>query len=151
MELNKIEMLLEKYFEGQTSIHEEKVLQIYFTSADVAPHLEQYTPIFGYFSKAATLELKQETQFPTIVKDRKRTKVWLSIAASIVVMLGAGTYVYFDKEVVSQDLGTYDNPEVAMKETQKALAMLSSHVNVGIESVICLEQYEDSKKLIFKQ
>jgi hypothetical protein len=51
--------------------------------------------------------------------DRKRTKVWLSIAASIVVMLGAGTYVYFDKEVVSQDLGTYDNPEVAMKETQK--------------------------------
>jgi hypothetical protein len=30
MELNKIEMLLEKYFEGQTSIHEEKELQILY-------------------------------------------------------------------------------------------------------------------------
>jgi hypothetical protein len=38
-----------------------------------------------------------------------------------------------------------------MKETQRALAILSGHVNVGIESVMSLEQYEDSKKLIFKQ
>jgi hypothetical protein len=38
-----------------------------------------------------------------------------------------------------------------MKATQKALAMLSGHINVGIESVMSLEQYEDSKKLIFKQ
>jgi hypothetical protein len=37
-----------------------------------------------------------------------------------------------------------------MKETQRALAIVG-HVNVGIESVMSLEQYEDSKKLIFKQ
>jgi hypothetical protein len=66
-------------------------------------------------------------------------------------MVVAGTYVFFDKEVSSEDLGTYDNPETAMKETQKALALLSNHVNVGIESVICVEQYENSKNLIFKQ
>jgi hypothetical protein len=75
----------------------------------------------------------------------------LSIAASIVVLVIAGTYVYFEREVSSQDLGTCDNPEAAMKETQKVLTMLSSHVNVGIESVKDLEQYENSKDLIFKQ
>lgn len=152
MELNKTEILLEKYFEGQSSIEEEKELQKYFASANIAPHLKQYTPLFGYFSQAAAQELKREIKVLPRIQDKKRTtNLWLSIAASIVVMLVAGTYVYFDKESPSQELGTYDNPEAAMRETQRALAMLSSHVNVGIESVIVLEQYEDSKNLIFKQ
>lgn len=152
MELNKTEILLEKYFEGQSSIEEEKELQKYFASVNIAPHLKQYAPLFGYFSHAAVQELKQEIKVPPRIQDKKRTtNLWLSIAASIVVMLGAGIYVYFDRASPSQDLGTYDNPEVAMRETQRALAMLSSHVNVGIESVIVLEQYEDSKDLIFKQ
>jgi hypothetical protein len=53
-------------------------------------------------------------------------------------------YVYVDRDV-SRQLGTCENPEEAMKETQRALAILSGHVNVGIESVMSLEQYEDSK------
>ncbi|MEZ7499936.1 hypothetical protein QO200_14450 [Flavobacterium sp. Arc3] len=151
MELNKIEILIEKYFEGQSSIVEEKELREYFASAEVAPHLKQYAPIFAYFSQAAGQEFKQKVMELPKPQSKKRNKVWLSIAASVVVMVGAGSYLYFDSEVSNQELGTYDNPEVAMKETQKALAMLSSHVNVGIESVIVLEKYEDSKKLIFKQ
>jgi hypothetical protein len=62
-------------------------------------------------------------------------------------MLGAGTYVYFDKDVVSQDLGTYDNPEVAMKETQKHW-QCCRHVNVGIESVICLSNTRIQKLIL---
>jgi hypothetical protein len=151
MELNKIESLVEKYFDGATNVEEEKELRKYFASADVARHLKQYKPMFGYFSQAAAQELEQEIVLLPMVQDKKRIKVWLSIAASVVVMLGAGTYLYFDTEVSSQNLGSCDNPEVAMKETQKALAMLSNHVNLGIESVITLEKYEDSKNLIFKQ
>jgi hypothetical protein len=151
MELNKIERLVEKYFDAETNVEEETELRKYFASAYVAPHLKQYKSIFGYFSQAAAQELQQEIALLPKVRDKKRIKVWLSIAASAVVMLGAGTYVYLDTEVSSQDLGTCDNPEAAMKETQKALAMLSNHVNLGIESVICLEKYEDSKNLIFKQ
>ena len=59
--------------------------------------------------------------------------------------------MYVDSKVVDQDLGTYDNPEVALKETQKALALLSTHVNTGIESVNYIREYEDSKQLIFKK
>jgi hypothetical protein len=32
----------------------------------------------------------------------------------------------------------------------KGVGNIVGHVNVGIESVMSLEQYEDSKKLIFK-
>lgn len=151
MESNKTEILLKKYFEGESSIEEERELRKYFASANVIPHLKKYKSMFGYFSDAAAQKTKQESKGPNMSKDKKRNSVWLSIAASIVVLLGVGTYVYFNNQVSSQDLGTYDNPEAALKETQKALAMLSNNVNVGIESVIALEEYEESKNLIFKE
>jgi hypothetical protein len=69
------------------------------------------------------------------------------------VLLGIGTYFYWNttNSTQNQDLGTYDDPEIAFRETQKALALLSNHVNVGIESVQYIEEYQNSKNLIFKQ
>ncbi|MFV5689183.1 hypothetical protein ACM55M_11220 [Flavobacterium sp. ZT3R25] len=157
MELNKIEILLEKYFQGETCIAEENELRNYFSSPDVAQHLEQYKPMFVYFPLAKEQMLQQEIPLLPIPKfrneDKKRYVVWVSIAASVVVLLGIGMYVFYNYDNANgkQDLGTYDNPEVALKETQKALALLSNHVNVGIESVYYIKEYQDSKELIFKQ
>ncbi|MBG6110781.1 hypothetical protein H4V97_001134 [Flavobacterium sp. CG_23.5] len=157
MELNKIEILVEKYFQGETSIVEENELRTYFSSVDVAQHLEQYKPMFGYLSLAKEQKLRQEIALHAIPKFReegkKRNVAWLSIAASVVVLLGIGTYVFYNYDNASekQDLGTYDDPEVAFRQTQKALDLLSKHVNVGIESVKYVEEYQESKELIFKQ
>lgn len=153
MELNKIEILVEKYFQGETSIVEENELRTYFSSLDVAQHLEQYKPMFGYLSLAKKQKLRQEIALYPKSRDKKRNVAWLSIAASVVVLLGIGTYVFYNYDTASekQDLGTYDDPEVALRQTQKALALLSKHVNVGIESVKYVEEYQDSKELIFKQ
>ena len=150
MELDKIEILIEKYFQGETSIAEENELKKYFSSSDVAQHLEQYQPIFGYFSQAK--EQRFEHEIP-LQSNKKRNVAWLSIAASVVVLLGIGTFTYFDnnRENANQDLGTYKNPELALKETQKALAMLSNHVNEGVESVQYIEEFNNSKSIIFKQ
>jgi hypothetical protein len=149
MEHTKIEILLEKYFEGETSIAEEKELTNYFSSPNVAQHLEQYKSLFGYFSQTKKQTFSQE--IPLQTKNKK--VAWLSIAASVVVLLGVGTFVYLNNNQANQnnDLGTYNDPEIAFKETQKALAMLSTNVNVGIESVHYVQEYENSKNLIFKQ
>ncbi|MBB4804315.1 hypothetical protein HNP37_004402 [Flavobacterium nitrogenifigens] len=153
MEPNKIEDILEKYFEGETSIAEENQLREYFSSPNVAQHLEQYKPMFGYFSQAK--EQKSTHEIP--LQTKKRNVAWLSIAASAVVLLGIGTYFFVSEQkdttaVASQtELGTYDDPEEALKATQKALALLSNNVNVGIESVHYIKEYEQSKNKIFKQ
>ncbi|WP_456314933.1 hypothetical protein [Pseudomonas shirazensis] len=153
MELNRIEDILAKYFQGETSIAEENELKEYFSSSNVAQHLEQYKPMFGYFSR-----VKQQKSTQNIpLKTKKRNVAWLSIAASAVVLLGIGTYFYeSDKEdaapvVAQSELGTYDDPEEALAATQKALALLSSNVNVGIGSVQYIKEYEQSKNKIFKQ
>ena len=152
MEFNKIEDILEKYFQGETSIAEEKELKDYFSSPNVAQHLEQYKPMFGYFSQVK--EQKSTQEIP--LKTKKRNVAWLSIAASAVVLLGVGTYFYVSEKnitpvVAQSELGTYDDPEEALAATQKALALLSSNVNVGIESVHYIKEYEQSKNKIFKQ
>lgn len=152
MEFNKIEDILEKYFQGETSITEEKELKDYFSSPNVAQHLEQYKPMFGYFSQVK--EQKSTQEIP--LKTNKRNVAWLSIAASAVVLLGIGTYFYVSEKnaapaVAQTELGTYDDPEEALAATQKALALLSNNVNVGIGSVQYIRQYEESKNKIFKQ
>ena len=149
MALDRIEILIEKYFEGETSIAEEKELKAYFSSSDVAQHLEQYQPVFGYFSQA-----KQEQFTASIpLKSGKKQKrlAWLSVAASVVVMLGIGFFAYQNTSEPNQEnLGVIDDPEIAFRETQKALALISKHVNTGIESVNYLSEYQQSKNKIFK-
>jgi hypothetical protein len=149
MELDRIKIQIEKYFRSETSIAEENELRDYFSSSDVAPSLEQYKPIFGYF------DLEKEPKFDQeiLLKSRNRNWLWLSVMASVVVLLGIGAFGYFNYYNPEQDqnLGTYDDPEVAFKETQKALTRLSTNLNTGFESMQYIKEYENSKNLIFKQ
>lgn len=145
MELSKIEELLEKYFEATTSIEEEKLLQEYFASNDVASHLEPYKSIFGFFANEKQVESMQIT----VVKNTNQSFKWLSIAASLLIMFGVG-FSIFNQDIKSNDLGTYDNPEEAFLATQKALALVSKNVNKGIKSVSYIQEYEETKSIIFQ-
>ncbi|WP_445716060.1 hypothetical protein [Flavobacterium sp.] len=147
MELKLVEQLLEKYFQGETTIAEEKQLKAYFSSNDVAPHLAKYQSLFGYF------EMQKGTQFEQKLplQPRKQSTVkWMGIAASFVVLFGLATFYFYPSVPNNEDLGTYDNPEEAFAATQKALLMVSEQVNTGMESVVYLEEYEKTKKTIFK-
>ncbi len=150
MALDSIEKLIDKYFEGETSIAEENELKDYFSSSDVAQHLKQYQPIFGYFSQAKEQQFTQEIPLKT---KKRNVVIWLSIAASVVVMLGVGTMMYFENNRSEQFVACTpeDNPELALEQTQKALALVSEHLNTGIESVGYINEYENSKNKIFKK
>lgn len=86
-------------------------------------------------------------------ENRKGNLFWISVAVLALLLSGIGVYGYLNYYHVNQNqnLGTYDNPEVAFRETQKVLSILSTNLNVGIESVQYIEEYENSKNLIFKQ
>ena len=149
MALDRIEKLVEKYFEAETSIAEEKELKDYFASSDVAQHLEQYKPIFGYVVQA---KQEQFTATLPLKTSKRKSVVWLSIAASVAVLLGVSLFTFNHyNQPKSNDLGTINDPEVAFRETQKALAMISEHVNTGIKSMRYLNEYEQSKNKIFKK
>jgi len=147
MELNKIEKLLEKYFEGESTISEEMELKNYFLSNEVVQHLKQYQSLFGYFTHEKGVKFVPKI----VLKPTNQRYYWISIAASVVVFLGIGTFVYFNESTTnSNDLGTYDTPEEAFEATQKALSLLSNNLQFGIESVGYINEYESTKNIIFK-
>jgi hypothetical protein len=147
MELSKIELLLEKYFDAETTIAEENTLKAYFAAGNVAPHLAQYAPMFGYF--AAQQEQHFDKKLP--LKARVSYTKWLSVAASMVLLCGMLAWFINNNPAQTQDLGTYDSPEEAFKETQKALSLVSSKVNIGMQSVNYLGEYEKTKQTVFKE
>ena len=48
-----------------------------------------------------------------------------------------------------EDLGSYDDPKVALIETQKVFTMLSKNVNKGYESMYYINEYEIAKDKMF--
>ena len=138
MELDRIEKLLEKYLEASTSVAEEKELRTYFSQESVPTHLEQYAPIFQYFSLAK--EERFTKQVP--LKTRRDYFKWASVAAVAVLMFG----IYFGNEYQKQK-----EAEFAYNETKKALSLLADNFSRGTEKVAYLNEFEKTKQKIYNK
>jgi len=140
MELHKIKQQLDKYFEGQTSLQEEKELKHYFSSPNVASELLPYRNTFVYFSQEKTTQSSKKFVLPKASNSKK----WFSIAASVVVLLSIRFFMQ-----QTEDLGTFENPEIAFIETQRSLRLIAENLNRGKEKVYLLQEYENTKSKIF--
>lgn len=158
MELKAIEQLVEKYLEAETTLQEEAQLRAYFSSGDVAPHLKEYAPMFAYFSIAKEENYTGEKGLRKAVPDRsevrsledpggERKKVysWVAVAASIVLMAGV-----FLQENPHSEFGSYEDPEVAMEETVKALNMVSQLMNSGNDNLGHINEFNNTTDKLLK-
>jgi hypothetical protein len=136
MALDNIENLLEKYFEAQTTVAEEKALQAYFSSSNVAQHLEQYKPLFNYFTSSKTEQLSKNIP---LKPKRKLNLKWLNVAA-IVLFTGYFGYDYYIDY----------KREQLYNETKEALFFVSKNFNNGTKNLVHLTEIENTKKQIFK-
>ena len=133
--VKNIEKLLEKYFEATTTAAEEKQLKEYFTQGDVAPHLEQYAPMFSYFSVAKEERFTRQVS----LKTRRYIYQWVSVAAVAVIALG----VFFGRDYQEQK-----EAEMAYLETRKALTLLAENLDRGTEKMAYLNEFEETKQKI---
>lgn len=144
MESINIEKLVEKYLEGNTSLQEETTLKNYFTKGIVAPHLQEYQPLFTYFVTA-----KEESYSKTIalspLKKTKRNNTWLSIAASIALLVS----VFVGK----QQYEVYQQKQEAERlfaELSKGLKLISTNLQKGEQAVASLYTLENTVNKIVK-
>lgn len=138
MELVNIEKLLEKYLDAETSIAEENELKNYFSGAHVAPHLEEYREMFGYFSAS------KKEKFTKIIqlKSRKLNWKWLSVAASAVLLVSVYTGYQKNQQAKAEKI---------YKETQYAFTLLSANLNKGTAAISELQEFETTTNKILKQ
>jgi len=145
MELSNIEKLLERYFEGATTVSEENELKRYFTGDDVATHLQGYTPMFNYFSKAR--EERYTKQVPLRPRRYANKYRWISVAAAVVLTFG----IYFGKQYQDRKQLEREQAEYAYQETMKAFGLLAENFDRGREKVAYLKEFETTKQKIYNK
>ncbi len=137
MDLANIENLLEKYLEATTSLQEEALLKTYFTSDNVASHLQEYKSMFRYFDHN-----KKEVFTKNIRLETKKTKrKWISIAAAVALLFGGYTIVnYYTAQ---------QEAKKAYADTQKAFKLIAFHINKGKANIKELNTFEQTTNKIF--
>lgn len=143
MELQKIEHILDKYLEGESSLKEEKQLREYFSSGNVAPHLQEYVALFGYFSFSEKESYQGKVKFR---QEKKKVFSFVAVAASVVLL--AGIFLQQGKE--STEFGTYEDPEIALQKTKEALQLVSKYMNTGKEDLVYLKEFNNAKDEFLK-
>lgn len=138
--------LIEKYFEGETTLEEEAQLRQYFNSGEVDEALKEFQPMFRFFAseqkttvsegfdEALLQKLQPEAK---LVQLRSWPRQLLRIAAVGAVLVAAMIFLRKPNGGPSQqaavDWSKYEitDEQVAYDETVKALRLLSSKLHKG--------------------
>lgn len=151
MDYKGIKVLLDKYFDGETSLQEESQLQRYFQEPEVHPSLRSYKPMFEFFYaererhlssdfETRLLEKLQQTESPRMRV--VQTRIWITRVAAALILAAGIWWVYpklqqQPKEVVAQtiDWSKYEpeTPEEAYKILKTSLHKVSNELNDGAE------------------
>ncbi|MBA3985587.1 MAG: hypothetical protein H0X63_03205 [Flavobacteriales bacterium] len=149
MELQKLERLLDKYFDGDTSLEEEQVLHIYFKSDKVAEHLEVYRDMFAYFSEAK----KDKLAVPISLENKTKSPVvstwnsWYSIAALLIVAAGV---TFFLEQNNSRITAEQQEAMAAYEKAKEALDFISIHFNESSQKLAYITEFGENSNKIFK-
>jgi hypothetical protein len=162
MNTREIEQLLEKYYEGETSLAEEKLLREFFHGRDVPGHLKEHRALFGFFEEEQGVELKNEhfnrslsaamasAEDGSVVvpmHPRRNKLIYLTgIAAGILLL--AGLLFTFRTEVFNGSAASHKNAEaeLAMATTREALMIVSDNLNHGLRQMDRLKALDKAMK-----
>ncbi len=126
-----IKTLLEKYFEGETSLQEEKILSHYFLYEDVAAELADYKVLFSAFQqeRRIVLEKTDDTFFAdkaSRVIALNRNTAW-AIAASVLFLIGS--WFIFNKQNTEVEIPSQQELLVAQKYLNKSFQTFNRAYN----------------------
>ena len=155
MNVDRINQLLERYYNAETTEAEEKELKRFFAEEEVPAHLQAEKKMFLQLQASMNEEpipegLEErlseaidtwEAQEQRTLKIQRNTRIrhlqWIgSIAASMLIVVSFGWYLYEPNHTRKDTCAT---PEEAYMEAQKALTQFSMALNKGMEQMEVLQ------------
>jgi len=151
MNTREIETLLGKYYEGNTSLAEEKILRDFFRNGDLPDHLKEHRQLFGFFAdrqsenlpdpdfeRKLTEKLAGEADGATVIPFTLRNKRFLAFArVAAAILLLAGLFFSLRNEISDsrKQQAVNRRTELAYAQTTQALMIVSSNLNAGLKQV----------------
>lgn len=157
MEQREIKTLIEKYWQAETSLEEERLLAEYFRQAAVAPELEPTRGLFEWRDEEAEIRpgpdfdqrmLKRIGEMEGAAVDSRKTRdgvvrgfsIRFAAAAAIILCLGIGLLIPAISPVPERTRpiaanrvipDTYTDPQQALAAVRRALLVASVRMNEG--------------------
>ena len=144
-----IDGLLNKYFEGETTLEEERMLRTYFNQDNLPEHLKEFAPMFNYIEdERVALEVLKEISdaSPALTVTKKRKAIlskslYISaVAAACIIAVfflfspgksnsnGSESYAWINGKRIT------DKKEIKMF-AEKSLDNVSSNENIFMEQM----------------
>ncbi len=150
MESQRIHMLLQKYFEAETTLGEENELITYFTSGEVDENLKMYVSMFSGIKELSDEENPGlgedlmnyilESEHTEKLRYRWMWQIVTGIAASVILVMLAVNF-YSDK---NQWKDTFTDPKQAYAQASKTLEFVAGHYNKGLAQLSPIGKIENA-------
>jgi hypothetical protein len=159
MDYQEIDKLLQKYFDGNTSLEEEAVLKNFFSNEKLPKEYLKLKGMFNYFSDSSVKSGKNTVTDNELVsimqhtwKKETRTKMFrLVLSGSIAAMLAISVGIYyFSYRHAPRPEDTFQDPQQAYAETKKTLLYISNYMNQKTASLKYISEIDRSLKKINK-
>jgi hypothetical protein len=125
MDYRYIEQLLERYWEGETTLQEESILRTFFSQPDIPEHLRKFQPLFiceqqkeeplGEDFDARILEQIGETPVAKTISLKDRLMPLFKAAAIVAIVLTLGNAAQAPWDI-------WEDPRDAYAKTKEQLA-----------------------------
>jgi len=150
MESQEIHILLQKYFEAETTLGEENELINYFNSAEVADELKSYIPMFSglkSLSVSENLDLGDDLMNHILESEHKEKlryrwmwQIVTGVAASLILVMLAVNF--YSNQNHWDD--TFKNPDQAYAEASKTLDFVAGKYNKGLAQLQPITKMENA-------
>ncbi len=159
MKNEEVKIRVQKYFEGETTLEEERLLADFFMHGPVPEELLPYREWFAGFAEelkvadgfvpdsgdeiftAGTLAaMIAERNHQQKVGVRSLRYTLMGIAASLLVAMGA--MLWYQQQPDYRD--TFDNPEQALAVAEETLGFVSARYNKGLGEMAVIQQLSES-------
>ena len=147
MNTTEIKILLNKYYEGESTLDEEKILRDYFTSGRVDISLREHIPVFAFHKAESTVQLSDDfekkiydnPEITAAVPFYQNRRFWLyfsGIAASLLFLFSLFFETFMSSEpsdVIAESQYTEAEARKAYDQTRIALAYVGEKYATGME------------------
>ncbi len=131
---SEIELLLEKYWQGETTLEEERKIKKYLSSH------KNISPEARYFQAVVARKSVKADSIP--LRNNRFTR--MSVAASVAVGILVAFFVV--KDAQTKEAFVVDDPQQALEITRNALMMVSSGLKEGNTYSLELKKINKAKQ-----
>ena len=151
MNFTEIEQMIGKFYEGETTPEEERKLREFFSREEIPPHLAVHAGLFRFYEESEKEGIPDpgfedkliarlgETPVIPLYSRRKQFFYLTGMAAAFLLLVGL--FFTFRNDILQH---SYSDKEAAAayEKAEKALLLLSSNLNTGLDQLQRLDNFQ---------